>query len=82
MQQFRQCRGPCLMHSRTDDGFDSFEVEPAGLAPALKDRVQQSVYFAGNFLLDRFSRFFSCDRGTASWIGRSRQIWVLISTNC
>jgi hypothetical protein len=48
------------MHRRTDDGFDGFEVEATGPAAILKDRVQQPVYFAGNFLLDRFSRFFSC----------------------
>jgi hypothetical protein len=47
------------MHRRADDRFDGFEVEATGLAAILKDRVQQPGYFAGNFLLDRLSRFFS-----------------------
>jgi hypothetical protein len=69
------------MHRRADDGFDGFEVEPTGLAAILKDRVQQPVYFAGNFPLDRFGRFFSCGCGVVSSSGRRRQICVLISTN-
>jgi hypothetical protein len=47
------------VHRRADDGFDGFQVEATGLAAIPKDRVQQSIYFAGNFLLDRFGRFFS-----------------------
>src|SRR5215467_11536826 len=79
LQQFGQCGRPSLMHRRTDDGFDGFEVETTGLAPILKNRVQQPVYFAGNFLLDRLSRFFSSVCGVASSTGRRRQILRLMS---
>jgi hypothetical protein len=47
------------MHGRADKGFDGFEVEATGLAAILKNRLQQPVYFTGDFLLDRFRRFFS-----------------------
>ena len=73
---------PGAVHRRADEGFDGFEVQAAGLAAILKDGVQKPVYFAGNFLLDRFSRFFSCGCDLASSTGRRRQIRVLISTNC
>jgi hypothetical protein len=58
-QQFRQRGSSSLMHGRADHGFDRFQVEVAGLAAILKDGLQQSVYFAGDFLLDRFRSFFS-----------------------
>ena len=82
LQQLRQRGSPGLMHRRADDGFDGFQVEATGPAAILKDSVQQPVYFAGNFLLDRFRRFFSWGCGVASSIGRRRQICVLISMNC
>lgn len=47
------------MHRRADDSLDGFEVQVAGFAAILKDRAQQSIYFAGNLLPDRFSRFCS-----------------------
>ena len=59
LQQFREGGSPGPVHRRADEGFDGFEVQAAGLAAILKDGVQKPVYFAGNFLLDRFSRFFS-----------------------
>jgi hypothetical protein len=70
------------MHGRADNCFDCFEVEAAGLAAILKDRVQQPVYFESDFLLDRFRSFFSWGCGAASSTGRRWQICVLTSTNC
>ena len=59
LQQFCECGSPSLMHRRADDGFDGFQIDAASLAAIPKDRVQQTVYFAGDFLLDRFGSFFS-----------------------
>lgn len=74
LQKFRQRDGSSLMHRRADDGFDGLQVKVTGLTTILKDDAKQPVYFAGNFLLDRFSRFFSWDNGAASSTGRRRQI--------
>ena len=41
---------------------------------------QQMFYFAGNFLLDRFRRFFSWGVASASALGRNRQRVLLTST--
>ena len=62
-------------------GFDGFQVNAARLAAVLKYDAQPPVYFTGNFLPDRFSRFVSRGCGTASSTGRKRQIRVLTSTN-
>lgn len=59
LQQFGQRGSSGLMHGGADCGFDGFEVEAAGPPAILKDRSEQAVYFAGDFPLDRFSRFFS-----------------------
>ena len=82
LQQLRQRASPGLVHGGANNRFDGFEVQAAGLAAILKDGAQQTVYFAGNFLLDRFGRFFSRGCGAASSTGRKPQILVLTSTNC
>jgi hypothetical protein len=58
-QQFGQggCSG--LMESRAYRRFDGFQIEMARFAAGTEDDVQQLLYFAGDFLLDRFGRFFS-----------------------
>ena len=81
LQQFRQRRSPSLMHGGADGSFDRFQVKAAGLAAVLKDDVQQAVYFAGNFFLDDFRRFFSWAVDSVCSTGRKRQIFRLTSTN-
>ena len=56
-------------------------VEAAGLAPTLEDRTQPLIYFAGDFPLDRFGRFFSCGVCSVCSSGRKRQTVRLTSTN-
>jgi len=51
-----------------------------GLAAAGKDYLKQTVHFLGDFLLDRFGRFFSSGV-KASSTGRSRQICSLTPTS-
>ena len=46
--------------------FDCFEIEHARLATRGEDHPQQPAYFFGDFLLDRFGRFFSCDVSVSS----------------
>ena len=82
LQQLRQSRSPSLVHGGADRGFDRFQVKAAGLAAVLKDDAQQPVYFASNFFLDGFRRFFSWAGDSVCSMGRKRQICVLISTNC
>ena len=59
LQQLHQGRGPGLMHSGTDRGLDTFQVESASRFAVAENDAQQLLYFAGDFLLDRFGRFFS-----------------------
>ena len=47
-----------------------------------EDDAQQLVYFARDFLLDRFRRFFSWADGDASSTGRNWQIRSLTSSSC
>lgn len=74
LQQFRKRDGPGMVHRRADDRFDGFKVQATRLAAVPKNDAQQAVYFARNFLLNRFSRFFSCGCGTVFSTGRNRQI--------
>jgi hypothetical protein len=80
LQQFGQRRGPRLMHRRTHSHFDGFQIQTPRLAPTAEDDAQQLVYFARDFLMDRFGRFFSsCERVSAT--GRARQIFSFTSSN-
>jgi hypothetical protein len=45
-----------------------------------EDERQQMFYFAGDFLLDRFRRFFSWGVASSSVVGRKRQRVLLTST--
>ena len=58
-QQLGQRGSPGLVHGGAQSDFDRFQVEPAVAAALLKNNVQKSFYFAGDFLLDRLGRFFS-----------------------
>ncbi len=68
-----------LMHCRPHGHLDGFEVQLTGLAAALKDDAEQFAYFAFDFLMDRFRRFFSWAVRMSS-TGRRRQIFSLTST--
>jgi hypothetical protein len=65
------------VHGGSQSDFDRFQVEPAVAAALLKNKVQKSFYFAGDFLLDRFGRFFSWADGRAASTGRNSQICSL-----
>lgn len=81
-QQLRKGSSPGLMHSGTDRCLDTLQVEPAARLAVAENDAQQLLYFARDFILDRFGRFFSCADGAVSVTGRSSQIRVLTSTNC
>jgi len=80
LQQLGQRSRPSLVHGGADGSFDGFQVK-AALAAILKDDVQQSVYFAGNFLADGLRRFFPWAVDSVCPMGRNRQIFRLTSTN-
>jgi len=68
------------MHGRTQRHLDGFQIESAGLAASGENDTQQLIYFARDFLADRFGRFFSCG-GRASSTGRARQILSFTSSS-
>ncbi len=82
LQQLRESHGPGLMHRSTDCCLDTLEIESAGRLAVAKNDVQQLLYFAGDFLLDRFGRFFSWAGDVASVTGRSSQIRSFTSSSC
>jgi hypothetical protein len=82
LQQLRQGTGPGVMHRGTNRCLDTFQIESAGRFAVAENNAQQLLYFAGDFFLDRFGRFFSWADGTDSATGRNAQICVLTSTNC
>src|ERR1039457_7116059 len=47
------------MHGRAHHHFAGFQVHMPRLAPAVEEDMQPLVYFAGDLLKDRSSRFFS-----------------------
>jgi hypothetical protein len=68
------------MQGGSDRRLQGFQIQAAPLAAILKDHPQQLAYFARDFLLDGFCRFFSCaDREPAT--GRRWQIFALTSSN-
>jgi len=60
LQQLRQSGGPGIVHGRADRAFDRFQIELTGCFAVPENDAEQLLYFAGDFLLDRFGRFFSC----------------------
>jgi len=79
-QQFSQGRGPGMMHGRAHRHFDGFQIQTPRLAATDEDDAQQLVYFARDFLADRFDRFFSCGERESS-TGRARQILSFTSSS-
>ena len=83
-QQFGQGGRPGMMHGRANRHLDGFEIEVAGFASGAEDDAQQLIYFARDFLLDRFDhfgRFFSWADDGISATGRSWQICSLTSNS-
>src|SRR5216684_2885192 len=79
-QQSGQHSCPSLMHDRPHGHLGGFQVQVPRLTAAVEDNAQQLVYFARDFLLDGFRRFFSSGE-TVSATGRARQIFSLISSS-
>jgi hypothetical protein len=69
------------VHGRAHGHLDGLQIEAARLAAGAEDDAQQAVYFAGDFLLDRFGRFFSWASNAGSSTGRKRQTARLTSTS-
>lgn len=81
LQQFCQRCGAGLMHGRTHRHFQSFQIHTSRFAAGTEDYTQQLCYFARDFLLDRFRRFFSWADGAVSSTGRNAQICSLTSNS-
>jgi len=64
----RGCPGP--MHGRAHRHLQGFQFPTPRLAVSVEDHAQQLVYFARDFLLDGFHRFFSWALGGCSSAGR------------
>jgi hypothetical protein len=79
-QQPGQHYRPSLMHHRPHDHLGGFQVQVPRLAAPIENDAQQLVYFARDFLLDGFGRFFSSG-DSVSVAGRARQIFSLTSNN-
>ena len=59
LQQFGQRGGAGMVHGRAHRHLHCFQIQTPGLAPTVKDDAQELIYFARDFLADRFRRFFS-----------------------
>jgi hypothetical protein len=81
LEQFGQGRRTGAVHGRAHGHLDGFQIQTACFAPAAKDHPQKLVYFARDFLADRFHRFFSCSVRASSSAGLKRQISAFVSTN-
>jgi hypothetical protein len=82
LQQLRHGSGSGMKQSGTHRRLDPFQIETTGRFAITANDVKQLLYFAGDFLLDDLSCFFSWAVGAVSANGRSAQISVLTSTNC
>ena len=81
LQQLAQrgCPGP--VHGRAHERLQGFQFPTPRLAVGAENHAQQLVYFARDFLLDGFGRFFSWAVGEASSSGRNSQIRSLTSNS-
>jgi ABC-type oligopeptide transport system ATPase subunit len=70
-----------LVHGRTHSHLDGFQIQATCPAPFRENELQETLYLAGDFLLDDFCRrFFFCGVSSSS-TGRARQIFSLTSSN-
>jgi len=81
LEQFGQRRRTGAVHGRTHGRLDRFQIQTACLVSAAENNPQKLIYFARDFLADRFRRFFSCSVGASLSVGLKRQISALVSTN-
>jgi len=58
LQELSERRRAGVMHRRTHGHLSSFQIETASSTALLEDRAEELVYFARDFLADRFRRFF------------------------
>jgi hypothetical protein len=70
------------MQGRTDGHLQGFQIQTPRFATGAEGYAQQLVYFARDFVLDRFRCFFSWADGEASSTGRNSQICSLTSNSC
>ena len=80
MEQVGEHGGSGLVHRRADRHLGGFQIRPPRFTATGEQDAQQLRYFAGDFLLDRFRRFFSCGENASS-TGRARQIRSLTSSS-
>src|SRR5208283_2129233 len=81
LQEFGQGGGSGPMQGRAHRHLDRFQIETARRAASAEDDAQQLVYFAPDFLADRFRRFFSSGVISSSGTGRKRHICSLTTTS-
>jgi len=81
LQQFCQRCGTGLMHGRTHCHLQGFQIQTSRLAAGTESDTQQLFYFARDFLLDGFGRFFSWADGVVSSTGRNAQTCSLTSNS-
>ena len=79
LQQLGQRGGARTVHGRAHCRLDCVQIQMPGLAPATENDAQESIYFARDFLADRFCSFFPCAVSVSS-SGRTRQIFSLTAT--
>ena len=70
LQQCGQRGCPGSMHGRTHGHLQGFQFPTPRLAVGVEDHAQKLVYFARDFLLDGFGRFFSWSVCGSSSAGR------------
>ena len=68
------------MHRRAHHHLSGLQIQTPGLAAAAENDPQQLGYFARDFLLDGFRRFFPCGENVSA-TRRVRQILSLTSSN-
>ena len=78
LQELGQSGRGGAVHGCAHRGLSRFQVEPAFLAPALKQNLKGAIYFALDFEVDRLRSFFSCGVKLSS-TGRARQIFSFTS---
>ena len=78
LQQLRQGAGPGLMHRRSHRHFDGLQIQARSLTAALKDDMQQLVYFARDCLMTCSNRFFSSAVHALS-AGATGRCWQIFS---
>jgi hypothetical protein len=59
--------GSGLMHSRAHGHLDGFQIPATALVAICEDHTQEWVYFARDFLPDRFGRFSLWRQGLFHW---------------